>query len=34
MIEELEEIKKHALDDINECSDEVALNNVKSKCNV
>ena len=31
MIEELEEIKKHALDDINECSDEVALNNVKSK---
>ena len=31
MIEKLEEIKKHALDDINECSDEVALNNVKSK---
>ncbi len=31
MIEKLEEIKEHALDDINKCNDEVTLNNVKSK---
>ena len=31
MIEKLEQIKKDALKDISECSDEVTLNNVKSK---